>query len=259
MAYRRRRYFRRRRVYRGRRRYAISRYNTFRYRSAKAQANQIYRINKKINTIQKMQKPEIKTWLQNYTFNVGDYCNYSFGSLTKGQNFIFDGRICRMQNINAWFILYMDPGMVGLAPDMVNYTATARVIVYQLKEATTNIISTPSEIFNITGSEESSNVRSVRKQAWMRAIYGPLHEGISSRVKILRDFKITLGPTHHRSAKAVKLKNKQIGNIEKSNLPDSYNKGSIYWLCITSLNTYQIAAEGLHLQVNVKMAYIDES
>ena len=85
MVYRRRRYFRRRGGYRGRRRYAISRYNTFRYRSAKAQANQIYHINKKINTIQKMQKPEIKTWLQTYNFNVGDYCNYAFGSLTKGQ------------------------------------------------------------------------------------------------------------------------------------------------------------------------------
>lgn len=259
MAYRRRRYFRRRRGYRGRRRYAISRLNTFRYRSAKAQANQIYRINKKINTIQKMQKPEIKTWLQTYNFSVGDYCNYAFGSLTKGQGFTFDGRICRMQNVNAWYVLYLDPGMVGQSSLMPNFTVTARVVVYQLREPTTNIISTPSEIFNITGSEESSNVQSVRKQAWMRGIYGPLAEGISSRVKILRDFKMSLGPTHHRLSKGVKLKNKQIGNIEKSNLPDSYNKGSIYWVAIVSLNTTSIVQEGVRLQVNVKMAYIDES
>lgn len=256
MAYRRRRTYRRRRP----RRYKLSRYNTYRYRSSKAQANQIYRINKKINTLQKLQKPEIKTRFDTYSFNVGDYCNYSFGSLTKGQALTFDGRLLRMQNVKAWFVLYKDPGLVGISSDVINFTATCRIVVYQLREATSSILSTPDQVFNLTVEERDLTDQGNRKKAWMKAIYGPLRSGITARVKILRDFKITLSPTHHRSSRMINLKNRQIGNIEKSSATTNmYNKGSIYWIAITSLNTYSIAAEALKLQNNVKMAYIDES
>lgn len=252
----RRRYYRRRRGYRRGRRYAISRYNTFRYRSSKAQANQIYRINKKVNRIERETKPEIKTWLQSYSFNVGDYCNYAFGSLTQGQNFQFDGRLCRMQNVNAWFVIFKDPGIVGTK----EFTATARIVVYQLREMSSSVPSTPNTIFNITPAERDSTDQQVRKNAWMRAIYGPLVSGISARVKILRDFKMTLSPVRERVAKKIVLKNKQIGNIERSNVESGvYNRGTIYWVCITSLNASDIAAAALKLQSNVKMAYIDES
>lgn len=257
MAYRyRRRRYRRRGGYRPRKTYAISRYNTFRYRSSKAQANQIYRINKKINAIQREQKPEIKTWLESYSFNVGDYCNYCFGSLTKGQNFNFDGRICRMQNINTWFVLYKD---FAIVPSDLQFTATCRIVVYQLRNQSPNILTAPNTIFNITTAERESTDQTVRKNAWMRAIYGPLNSGITGAIKILRDFKITLSPVRERAAKKVVLKNKQIGNIERSITESNYPKGSIYWVAITSLNTIEVAAAALKLQANVKMAYIDES
>lgn len=252
----RRRYYRRRRGYRRGRRYALSRYNTFRYRSSKAQANQIYRINKKVNRIERETKPEIKTSLNSYSFNVGDYCNYSFGSLTQGQNFQFDGRLCRMQNITAWWVVYKDPLYV---PDL-QFTATVRVVVYQLREMSSGIPSTPNTVFNITAAERDSQDNTVRKNAWMRAIYGPLVSGISARIKILRDFKMTLSPVRERTAKKVVLKNKQIGNIERSSVESGvYNRGTIYWIAITSLNSQEVPAAALKMQSNVKMAYIDES
>lgn len=256
MAYR-RRHGKRRNYHR--RRYAFTRFNTYRKRSAKAQAYQIYRLNKKINTIERKTKPEIKTLFSTYNFNVGDYCNYTFGSLTRGQGLDFDGRLLRMQNINAWFVLYKDPGLVGINSDVINFTATCRVVVYQLREATSTILSTPDQVFNLTQEERELANNLARKNAWMKAIYGPLKEGISARIKILRDFRISLSPTRHRSARLIKLYNKQIGNIERSSAANYYNRGTIYWVAITSLNTYSIASEALKLQTNIKMAYVDES
>ena len=70
---------------------------------------------------------------------------------------------------------------------------------------------------------------------------------------------MTLSPVRERTSKKIVLKNKQIGNIEKAPTDGVYNKGTIYWVAITSLNDNEVASEALKLQSNVKMAYIDES
>ena len=93
-----------------------------------------------------------------------------------------------MQNVTAWFVIYKDYGIV---PES-QFTATARIVVFQLREMATNIPTAPNSVFNITVAERESTDPVLRKNAWMRAIYGPLVAGISARVKILRDFKMTL-------------------------------------------------------------------
>lgn len=45
---------------RKRKNYKFSKYNTYKHRSAKSQANQIYRLNKKVNSIYKQVKPDIQ-------------------------------------------------------------------------------------------------------------------------------------------------------------------------------------------------------
>lgn len=52
---------------------SFSRYSTYKNRSAKAQASQIYRLNRRINHIEKNTKPEILTYDNNDYTNIFDY------------------------------------------------------------------------------------------------------------------------------------------------------------------------------------------
>lgn len=62
------------------RRLTFSRYSTYRYRSSKAQASQIYKLNRRINKIEKTTKPEILTFdTNNY------YTKFSYSTSTPGK------------------------------------------------------------------------------------------------------------------------------------------------------------------------------
>lgn len=112
--YRRRNY--RRRGYRTR----YSRYSTYRYRSAKAQARQIYGLNKKINRIEKRTKPEIyyarkdNLLTDNLRYsNVLQLWDHKILHLTGPANDVTDGQgvnlqkiingqLCRLQGVKIW-------------------------------------------------------------------------------------------------------------------------------------------------------------
>ena len=64
------------------RRTTFSRYSTYRYRSSKAQANQIYRLNRRINKIEKSTKPEILTYDTNNYKTIFSYSDSTPGKWT---------------------------------------------------------------------------------------------------------------------------------------------------------------------------------
>lgn len=121
-------YRRRRRTYRRRRapiKYRMTRYNTYRYRSSKAQANQIYRINRKVNNIEKRTKPEIKIAQNTYNFSMSEYCGEIFGGLTTLIHNSIKGRIARIQDVHGWFNIWKSPSVAEN-----NFTSTIRVVVF---------------------------------------------------------------------------------------------------------------------------------
>lgn len=103
--------YRIRRSYRTRRSYkkkstSFSRFNTYRKRSSKQQAYQIYRLNKKINYVYKMNKPEIQIYQSTtspiYTEVTTDTLNGRTFSLHRCVDHgldIFDGRIAKLKNV----------------------------------------------------------------------------------------------------------------------------------------------------------------
>lgn len=254
MVYYRRRYGTRTRRYYGRR-YKMTKYNLYRKRSSKQQAMQLYRLNKKVNRIQYATKPEIKIYQNQVQTSVGDLCNYTFGTLTNVSSFIntIQGRLCRLQDISAWFTEYMNPTATN-----VQYTTTTRVVVFQLRQGSSEIPSVPEHIFNITASERQEANASLKKQYFMKAMFGPLKAGISSEFKILRDFKISIsGQNQQRKCKRIKLK-KGLLHIEKD--PRfTYPKGYVGYVALTSSNNSLGQSTDVNLLVNHKIAYIDES
>ena len=122
MAYSRYRRYRRR-YYKNKSRYyrsKFSRYNTYKNRSAKSQAYQIYSLNKKLNNIEKRTKPEIlyarrdAMFTENFRYqDVLQLWNHRIlhitgpaGSGTDGQGVnlqnIITGQTCRLQGVKIW-------------------------------------------------------------------------------------------------------------------------------------------------------------
>lgn len=257
MAYGRRRY--RSRYRKSPRRYRrgskFSRYNTFRYRSAKAQANQIYSLNKKVNKIEQRTKPEIKIFQNAYNFSMSDFCGHVYGGLTTGINSSIQGRIARLQDISAWFNVWKSP---TVAENM--FTSTIRVIVFQIRQSmsSNDFPFHAYDIFNISNAEMENTDMTVRKRAYMRAIFGPLKYGISTKVKILRDFKVSISPDRQRASKRMKIKNPI--TIEKSQVSsEPYPQNGVFYTALYTCNKQGMTTDEVQFQCNVKVAYVDES
>lgn len=249
-SYRRRGYSRK-----GSRRYNYSKMNLYTRRSSKQQAMQIYNLNRKVNQLQYTTKPEIKIYNFQLQTQVGDLCNYTFGAMTPLGNFLngLQGRLCRTQDISVWFTLYMNPTATN-----TTFTTTTRIVIYQLRTGNNQLPTLPEQLFNITQQERESSNDSLKKQYFMKAIFGPLQSGISSEFKILRDFKISIsGQNQQRRCKRVKIK-KGLLHIEKD--PRfTYPKGYVGYLAITSSNNSLGTSTDVNLLVNTKIAYVDES
>lgn len=116
--YSKRRFYKRR--YRNYYKRKFSRYNTYKNRSAKSQASQIYALNRKIDRIEKRTKPEIKyarkdnLYTENFRYdNILQLWNHKILHLTgpasdvttgQGVNLqnIISGQTCRLQGIKIW-------------------------------------------------------------------------------------------------------------------------------------------------------------
>lgn len=254
MAYRRRRRSRYRRRGQARRRYAISRYNTFRYRSAKAQANQIYRINRKINVIEKRTKPEIKIIQNSYNFSMSDFCGEVFGGMTTLLHNSIKGRIARVQDVNGWFNVWKSPSVAEN-----NFTSTIRIVVYQIRQSmsATDLPVNSEQIFNITNAEKQLENQTQRKRAYMRAIFGPLKYGITSKIRVLRDFRVSISPDRQRSSKRMKLRKPFVLAKSQQN-GEPYPQNAVFFVALYTCNKANMTQDEVQFQYTTKVAYVDE-
>lgn len=182
MAYGKKRYYKRKFKRRGMG--TFSRYKTYKNRSSKAQAYQIYRLNKKVNTIQKRTKPEIK--IENADNN---YYNSGAISVTGYRQQIkmiapfsgtpYKGRLVRLQNVKVWGNLEYMGDAEFAKPIQV------RMIFYQSKgkgvdhDGANNVMFDPATFFRNTATN-------------LEEYNGPLSPGITSNIKIVKDKRVVL-------------------------------------------------------------------
>lgn len=178
-----------RRTYKSKRhtRRTFSRFNTYKNRSSKSQAYQIYKLNKKINYCYRMNKPEVQIYqTTDSPIDIAVYSDTSNGRafeihrcVDQGLD-IFNGRIARLKNVvfTGSFRFNGNPASTAQAA-----TGCLRLIffrpVYQIwgPPALTDIL--------------PSNVDGYNNEYFMKC---PLQHGFSTKFKLVADYKYYLVP-----------------------------------------------------------------
>lgn len=194
-----RRYSKRRYYKRKGNKRTFSRYNTYRYRSSKAQAYQIYSLNRKINRLESKTKPEFKTGRKDDFMSLTtpyqsarQLWNHSIKLITStdGVNFhseeIQKGLFARLAGLTIWGNIFRTDS---------NATHTAgflRLIVVQYRQARSAGISMP-DLFSGYNDGATSDMTSV-------ILKEPFKDHVASTVKIITN-------------RVYKLNNNDINNV----------------------------------------------
>ena len=178
-----RRYYKRRRTF--------SRYNTYRHRSSKAQAYQIYNLNKKINRVYKLTKPEIQIYSDDdnnggtphfdfdlTTSNVDGYRAALLPVITRA-NGCFCGHYARIKDVQMTFTIEF---MGNPAETPQAQTCGLRLIFFRVKS---DIVENPSrtDILKIVNDKPNNYYLNC-----------PLESGFSTRYKLVKDFRTVMTP-----------------------------------------------------------------
>ena len=181
--YSKRRYYKRRRQF--------SRLNTYRNRSSKAQAYQIYSLNKKINRVYKLTKPEVQIYTDDVnnsgtphldlnltTSDVNGYVSGVAPLITR-QNNCFVGHYARIRDITITGSLEFQ-GNPAEGPQA--QTCGLRLIFFRLKS---DMVENPSrtDILKIVNDKPNNYYLNC-----------PLEQGFSTRYKLVKDVRMVMTP-----------------------------------------------------------------
>lgn len=181
----------------------FSKYNTYRNRSSVAQASQIYRLNKKINYIQKLNKPEIKIapLVQN-TFTTPASANatrpngYVLTNLVNEDTTTVptgyvkvNGRFARMQSMKITGTFTYTKNLTSNL-DMQRMPCYLRIVIVQLRAARTDEIRT-DDVWTLT-TEAGGAGTALSEYNKLRA---PLAVGLARKAKVLSDKRYQISDT----------------------------------------------------------------
>lgn len=180
-----------RKTYKGnryrKRRGKFTKFNTYRHRSAKAQANQIYSLNKKINRVYKLSKPEIQIYqTEQPTIDAAVLTDTLRGRdfsvhrcIDQGLN-IFNGRYARIKNVQftGSFTFNGNPGETDQ-----KCVGCLRLIFFRCK--------TQEWSLPLAGDVLPGHLTNCTNEYFMKC---PLTTGFSTRYKLVGDYKFYLHP-----------------------------------------------------------------
>lgn len=260
MAYRRygkrsykKRYYKRKRTF--------SRYNTYRHRSSKAQAYQIYKLNKKVNHVYKMTKPELQIYTDDInnsgtphididltTSDTNGYKSACLPIINRG-NGCFNGHYARIKDVTITASLeYMGNPLEGAQTQ----TCGLRLIFFRTRA---DMVENPNrtDILKILNDKPNNYYLNC-----------PLEQGFSTRYKLVKDFRTVLTP-QSSPAKSYKIHFKYpYSLLAKTSLDVSSQsrcKNSlwcVYYICRagtyagSSVDTFQFSGY-------LKFAYTDDN
>lgn len=245
----------RRTNYRRRYRTRYSRYSTYKNRSSKAQASQIYNLNKRINRIEYKTKPEIKVGRKD-TFmllttryeNVRQLWNHSIKLITASDGIDFHsdtvqkGLLCRLQGLTIW------GNIQRIDPNATHTAGFLRLIVVQYRQARSAGISMPDIFSGYNDSTFTDMTSKVLKE--------PFKDHVTATVKILanRVYKLNNNDVNNLPFK-VSIPGRKLINFSMNSTED-IAKGDICVIAvygqdnITNSTAYKI-------DMSCKIAYID--
>lgn len=211
------------------RKFKFTKSKLYKYRSSKNQANQIYKLNKKVNLIEKKTAPEIQRIQDNiydtvFVTNNEPMTNYDNAKSmykdflinnTKASFIAMKGDILRPRflNLYGYFGTVLNPEISGqwatenskTASDKQLFAAYMRIIVCKLKKSTQLV---PSKI-----TQGPDQVISNSNFYDVKPIYGPLKDNITSNMTVIKNKVIKITNSNPSKLYKIRLSAKKLGYI----------------------------------------------
>lgn len=242
----------------------FSRFNTYKNRTAKAQAYQIYKLNKRVSAIQKATKPETQVrygdiytaynQTNSFTTTAADATKALVFPVIPPRDFVnLQGRLARIKSVKVY-------GSFHSAYDLV-YPASVRLIFLQCKSMKIGI-PTQDELIAFTNNDHAAFER------------GPLRTGITSSYRILKTKTLKLTQPQMRH-KTFKISLKKVYNWRNegvfSTIPietdfdvQQFPKGEIFCLALFSNTGFKSNSQSEFALLTLddlkyKMVYFDQN
>lgn len=261
--------------------------NIFGNKNAKAQAKQIYALNKKVNYIQKTTSPETKTFngvlcyfdnlnsatnelLPQYNHRYDLYRERIFNTSLK-KYLRLDGDLLRVKNIYlyGYFGLKTWTYLTDTVPQQelnIPKDAYFKVVVARVVKGGSNYPSVlASDLPNVS---PSGTALEYSEGVPINVINGPLNEGVSSQIQILKKKVIKITPAKTSKMFKIKLFNSKKCNLNyRKTIAGMYSQGEIFvylqYMCPVAL--YHTVGQGQECiaprvvaQINYKLVYSDD-
>lgn len=205
------------------RKYKFSKYNTYKNRSAKSQANQIYTLNKKINTIERKTRPELiqhlnpayQATVQFETLSNNWYTTAGQAHFTPAswETDVKD-KMCRINKLIVYGVLEREAGTEGTIDE--HSSCLVRMAILQTKQEKSTLL-TPSYFFANTEGTLDYKAPLLKGSSAEDRILGVYNFDLVREYRNMKTFKITLP-----------LKYKQYVKPASSG---GYGKGYLYAVC----------------------------
>lgn len=230
----------------------LSTRNIFSNRSAKSQANQIYRLRRRLNYISKMNRPEMKVFngtILSKTFDSQTVANTYWGiagpsiALGSGDNQRIGDKI-NIKNVQFTFTAeYYNSSETGYH-NTESAGTTMRIIIGQYKTpAAYNVYPSISDVLSA-----SSNIGAT----YTHQSIIPLKNGITEQYNILKDMKFVMTSSNNQRLIKFNVKPRSFRYTSDGH----YNN---FWILIISAGLHNDSnfSEFVQMTANLKMAYTD--
>lgn len=241
----------------------FSRFNTYKNRSSKAQAYQIYALNRKVNRVVRANKPETQIAQGNcitdskatsYTTVVNQSTDAIMWNVIPPSKFTtFQGKLCRIKDVKIYGTFTSEYALV--------YPAKLRLIFFQAKKDITGY-PLPSQIVNYAAGNNTDYER------------GPLKTGITANYKILGMRTLTLSLPQNRT-RTFKYKLTKLYNFRSETAFTSitvaqntdeqiFPRGSLFCLALFSNSGFKQSSESSYPALTLKnfdfkISYVDQN
>lgn len=237
-----------------RKNFKFSRFNTYKNRSAKSQAYQIYQLNKKINRIEAKTRPEFKTGRKDAFIEVttkyqtNELWNHTIKTATTddGINLHSDeiqhGLFARLCGLTLWGNISRTLASATSVAGMV------RIIVFQYRQARQDGVSMPDIFSGYNDGTGSSMTSSILKE--------PFKDHVSSTIKIItnRVYKLTNGDINNVPFK-ISIPGRRLLNFSM-NSTENRARGDI-GVCVIYGQSAQTTASAYKITMSAKLCYTD--
>lgn len=237
----------------------FTRFNTYRHRSSKAQAYQIYSLNKKINRVYKLSKPEIQIYqTERPTIDAAVLTDTIRGRdfsvhrcIDQGLN-IFNGRYARIKNVTftGSFTFNGNPGETEQ-----KCVGCLRLIFFRCK--------TQEWSLPVAGDVLPIDMTNCTNEYFMKC---PLMKGFSTRYKLVGDYKFYLHP-QKSNIRFINIKLKYPYSIRRSHpmTDDDFENhefpintlGCVAYIC--RAGEYTSSLDTFTSELFMKLAYTDDN